>query len=282
MARPDVSRLTHLPRVQLYDFWLDQYEVSNKRFKEFVDGGGYQKRDYWREPFIRDARKVAWDEAIKVFRDSTARPGPSTWELGNYPKGKDDYPVNGVSWYEAAAYAEFAGKKLPTVYHWSYAAGIWAGSHMVPLSNIEGRSEGPLPVGERPAMSPVGAYDMAGNVKEWCWNESRGAKRYLLGGAWNEPSYMFMNPDAQPWDRSPTYGFRCASAVATSSPSQRRCSRWSLRRSSSPSRRRRCSATTPGPAICASSRTSCAPPPSMREAGGSARRSSWGARPLPI
>ena len=52
------------------------------------------------------------------FRDSTGRPGPSTWELGTYPDGQDDWPVSGVSWYEAAAYAAFAGKTLPTVYHW--------------------------------------------------------------------------------------------------------------------------------------------------------------------
>ena len=50
---------------------------------------------------------------------------------------------------------------------------------------------------------------MAGNVKEWCWNNSA-AKRYILGGAWNEPVYMFTDADAQlPFSRSPTYGFRC-------------------------------------------------------------------------
>jgi cephalosporin-C deacetylase-like acetyl esterase len=50
---------------------------------------------------------------------------------------------------------------------------------------------------------------MAGNVKEWCWNES-GARRYILGGAWNEPNYMFNDEDARsPFDRSPTNGFRC-------------------------------------------------------------------------
>ena len=50
---------------------------------------------------------------------------------------------------------------------------------------------------------------MAGNVKEWCWNRS-GAKRYILGGAWNEPVYMFTDADAQsPFARNPTYGFRC-------------------------------------------------------------------------
>ena len=48
------------------------------------------------------------------FQDKTGRPGPSTWELGMYPDGQDDWPVNGVSWYEAAAYAAYADRQLPT------------------------------------------------------------------------------------------------------------------------------------------------------------------------
>ena len=50
------------------------------------------------------------------FVDATGRPGPSTWEAGDYPEGEDDFPVAGVSWYEAAAYAEYVGKVLPTIF----------------------------------------------------------------------------------------------------------------------------------------------------------------------
>ena len=51
---------------------------------------------------------------------------------------------------------------------------------------------------------------MAGNVKEWCWNADGAGNRYILGGAWNEPDYMFNEPDEKsPWDRSETNGFRC-------------------------------------------------------------------------
>ena len=55
---------------------------------------------------------------------------------------------------------------------------------------------------------------MAGNVKEWCWNESRGG-RMILGGGWNEPTYMYEDRDAQPpLKRQPTYGFRLVKNIA--------------------------------------------------------------------
>ena len=105
------------------DYWMDKYEVTNKQFKQFLDAGGYRKPIYWKQPFIENGRTLSSDEAMSKFRDKTGRPGPSTWELGNYSEGQGDYPVTGVSWYEAAAYAEFAGKRLPTFFHWQRAIG---------------------------------------------------------------------------------------------------------------------------------------------------------------
>ncbi|MDQ6892103.1 MAG: SUMF1/EgtB/PvdO family nonheme iron enzyme [Acidobacteriota bacterium] len=207
--------LRSLPAVQLDDFWIDEYEVTNAQFKAFVDAGGYSKREYWKQPFTRDGREIPWEAAMEKLRDTTGRPGPSTWELGAFPEGRGNYPVEGVSWYEAAAYAEFVGKSLPTVYHWYRAAGIGAMtenfSDILRVANFGGK--GASAVGSRPAMSPFGSYDMAGNVKEWCFNDTTG-RRYLLGGAWTDANYMFREADAQDaFIRLPGFGFRCVRYV---------------------------------------------------------------------
>ena len=202
----EIPGLEHLPALQVGDYLIDRTEVTNRQFKAFVDGGGYRKRDLWRQPFVRDGQPLGWEEAMARFRDRTGRPGPATWEQGDFPDGQGDFPVTGVSWYEAAAYATFVGKELPTVYEWSRAAGLWATSQIVPLSNFRGN--GVVAVGSLGGVGPYGTIDMAGNAKEWCWNEIDG-KRYILGGAWSEPSYMFNDADAQdPLARGATFGFR--------------------------------------------------------------------------
>ena len=108
---------------KLPPIYLDRYEVTNQQFKQFVDQGGYQEQAFWEHPFVKDGKPLSWNEAMTEFRDATGRPGPAAWERGSYPDGQDEHPVRGVSWYEAAAYARFAGKALPTVYHWLAASG---------------------------------------------------------------------------------------------------------------------------------------------------------------
>jgi formylglycine-generating enzyme required for sulfatase activity/cephalosporin-C deacetylase-like acetyl esterase len=197
--------------VTLPDYWMDRYEVTNKEFKQFVDAGGYRKQEYWKQPFMENGRTLSWEEAMARFIDRAGRPWPATWELGNYPEEQGVYPVTGVSWYEAAAYAEFAGKRLPTVHQWQNAAWTWLAADIVPLSNFGGR--GLVPVAHNQGMSPYGTYDMAGNAKEWCWN-ARGDQRFILGGGWDEPPYMFLDRDAQaPFSRLATYGFRCVKDI---------------------------------------------------------------------
>jgi serine/threonine protein kinase/dienelactone hydrolase len=203
------AEIGQLQPIKVNGCWIDKYEVTNKEFKEFIDRGGYAKPEYWKQTFLKNGKALAWEEAIKEFRDRTGQPGPAEWELGTYPEGQADYPVSGVSWYEAAAYAEFKGKSLPTIYHWSGASSFWRKVHYyISLSNISGK--GPAPVGSFQGMSTFGVYDTVGNVKEWCWNESQGL-RYILGGAWSEPAYMAVLPLVKsPFDRLPGNGFRCA------------------------------------------------------------------------
>ncbi len=195
--------------LQLPGFLIDRHEVTNEEYKKFVDAGAYRRRELWKQPLVRDRRNVPWEEAIALFHDATGRPGPATWEMGGYPKGREKHPVAGVSWYEAAAYAEFVGRSLPTAYHWTLAAQLDRFTHLiVPGSNFG--SQGTQPVGREEALSGSGTTDMAGNVKEWCWNEAREGKRFILGGGFGEPNYMFHHSDAQsPWDRLANFGFRC-------------------------------------------------------------------------
>ena len=195
-------------------FFLDETEVTNRAYKEFVEAGGYTDPKFWQQEFRRGGRVIPWVEAMKTFVDRTGRPGPATWELADYPEGRGDYPVSGVSWYEAAAYARFRGKSLPTIYHWARAAfpvrevTTPLTPFIVSQSNIEG--EDVAEAGRFPGTSSSGAKDMAGNVREWCWN-AMGENRYCLGGAWHDPAYIF-NESAAPsaWDRSSENGFRCA------------------------------------------------------------------------
>jgi hypothetical protein len=201
-----IPGLDHLAPVTLADFDMDRFEVTNREYRAFVDAGGYRRPELWVEPFVENGRTLSFAAAMTRFTDRSGRPGPATWEGGTYPAGQDSFPVAGLSWYEAAAYARFAGKGLPTIYHWNRAAGLWAAAWIVPASNLMGGS--PAPVGGFAGISPFGTRDMAGNVREWCLN-AVGNDRYLLGGGWNDQRYAFNDAFAQsPFDRSPTNGVR--------------------------------------------------------------------------
>jgi dienelactone hydrolase len=209
---------------KLPDFFIDRCEVTNRLFKDFVASGGYRNRKFWTQKFVKDGKELPWEDAIKGFVDQTGQPGPSTWQAGDYPEGQADYPVSGVSWYEAAAYAEFAGKSLPTGTHWGVARGEYTTliqipqlgglAILAPFSNFRGK--GPVAAGSLPGLTAYGALDMAGNVREWCWNETPKG-RLIRGGAWDDNPYKFGDlSQAPPMERSPRDGFRC---VADPDPS---------------------------------------------------------------
>jgi dienelactone hydrolase len=204
--------LDHLEPEPTGAFLIDRHEVTNREFKRFVDAGGYADRAYWKEPFVEDGRELIWEAGMARFTGRAGRPGPATWEVGVYPDGEDDYPVSGVSWYEAAAYAEWAGKRLPTIFHWNRVAFTVASSRIVPLANLA--AAGPVAVGSRRSENRFGAQDLAGNVREWVWNESQRSGRFILGGGWSDPPYAFADAYAQPpLDRSDINGFRCIRLV---------------------------------------------------------------------
>ncbi|HVR28153.1 MAG TPA: protein kinase [Thermoanaerobaculia bacterium] len=201
--------------VELTDYWIDQTEVTNQEFKDFIDRGGYEDAQFWTHLARERPQVLGSAGAGGTFRDRTGRPGPSTWELGSYPEGQDEYPVGGVSWYEAVAYCQSKGKRLPTVFHWRKAFGASFFVEVLTAGNFAGRgSEATTRLKE---VGPYGTYGMAGNVKEWVWNEFED-QRYILGGAWNEPVYMAIYDDVRPpLHRAEMHGFRC---VKESTPSE--------------------------------------------------------------
>ena len=222
--------LTGYP-VATYDvpaFTSDRTETSNAAFAGFVRDGGYETPEYWSHlEFVHEGKTLSWSEAVDRFRDTTGRLGPATWEGGTYPEGGEQLPVAGISWFEAAAYARYRGKQLPTIYHWSSMSifpswlefdldvdsrpgtGLFR-SELMALSNFSDR--GPVAVGSLGGVSPFGAFDSAGNVREWCWNatgDAPDAERYILGGSSQDPNYLYTYGVAKsPWDRSPANGVR--------------------------------------------------------------------------
>lgn len=197
------------------DFYLDKYEVTNLQYKEFIARGGYSDSIFWRQPLVQNGKLINWQDAMSLFTDATGRPGPATWQAGDYPEGQDNYPVSGISWYEAAAYAEYAGKRLPSITHWSRAASLdkivgmmLFPTYLYPFSNFSGK--GPKSIGSHNGVNFYGVHDMAGNVREWCWNETYPGFRCVRGGAWDDVQYMSENiSQTSGFDRSPKNGFRC-------------------------------------------------------------------------
>lgn len=148
--------------VWLDGFWIGKHEITNAQYRAFVDAGGYANGAWWSEE--------GWN-----WLQKSKRKQPSFWTKAQW--NGDDYPVVGVTWYEADAFARWAGMRLPTEAEWEKAARgtdgrwwPWGNEWDAARTNSEESALGrTTPVGSYPAgASPYGALDMAGNVSEWC------------------------------------------------------------------------------------------------------------------
>ena len=205
------------------------YEVTNEEFARFVTAGGYANPAYWPDAMSVDGRSVPRSQALQKFVDRTNLPGPRFWSGGTFPEGKGRHPVTGVSWYEAAAYARWAGKRLPAFAEWWRAAmdtaadGFpWGKDAKTAETRANFGQTGTREVGSYPAgLSPFGCYDMAGNVREWLADaQPDNSRRAVAGGSWLDPVYMFEPTHLEHFD--PAYaneaiGFRLVSALDSAS-----------------------------------------------------------------
>ncbi|MFQ5586456.1 MAG: formylglycine-generating enzyme family protein [Thermodesulfobacteriota bacterium] len=144
-------------KVHLDDYYIDKYEVSNDKYKEFIDATGHKPPVYW----------------VK----------------GNYAPLPDKQPVVMVSWFDADAYCKWRGKRLPTEAEWEKAARgtdgrqyPWGNEFDQKKTNALGLHGQPTPVGQFPEdVSPFGVFDVAGNVSEWVqeWYKAYPGSQYL-------------------------------------------------------------------------------------------------------
>lgn len=142
--------------IYLDTFYIDRYEVTNAQYKQFVDANPLWQKD-------RIPSEYHDGDYLKH------------WEGNNYPESKENHPVVYISWYAAMAYAEWAGKRLPTEAEWEKAARgklvdqayPWGNAIDPSKANYSAEIEDTTSVGSYPANA-YGLYDMAGNAWEWC------------------------------------------------------------------------------------------------------------------
>jgi formylglycine-generating enzyme required for sulfatase activity/tRNA A-37 threonylcarbamoyl transferase component Bud32 len=174
-------------QIKLNEFWIDQYEVVNTQYAQFLAETGHQP--------------------------------PMSWTGGNIPSGEEAHPVQGVTWDLATAYCNWAKKRLPTEAEWEVAARGPQGL-LYPWGDdehtIELPHDGTYTVGSIPAnRSPFGAFDMAGNVWEWVgspYTPIPDGQRILRGGAngfLKDMAYRLQGDPNVP-TMIATAGFRCA------------------------------------------------------------------------
>lgn len=165
--------------VEIKDFRIDRYPVTNSEYERFIEANGYQTRSLWSD------EGWAWKEENKIecpLYWSRAR-DRSAWvvrEMFAENPAPPLHPVTGVSWHEASAYARFVGKRLPTEAEWEKAASwdpetkskrrfSWGDEPATArLANFANHNWSTTPVTVYPGgQSAYGCFDMTGNVWEW-------------------------------------------------------------------------------------------------------------------
>jgi iron(II)-dependent oxidoreductase len=184
-------------RVELQDFRIDRFPVTNNEYAAFIEANGYHTRSLWSD------EGWAWKEENKIEH-------PLYWSVANNENGDDgttirwrvrelfetstlqlNHPVTGVSWHEAESFARFTGKRLPTEAEWEKAASwnpatltknrfSWGNKLPAPKrANFGNLYWGTTPVDAFPeGQSAYGCFDMTGNVWEWTATVFNGYKGF--------------------------------------------------------------------------------------------------------
>jgi formylglycine-generating enzyme required for sulfatase activity len=185
---------------------------------------GEEKTEVETKEFYIDKYPVTNAE-YKVFVDATGHPDPAHWRNRTWPTGKENHPVVEVNWKSAAAYAEWAGKRLPTDEEWEKAARgtdgrtwPWGDEWDIKKANVFSGDTTPVGQYSPQGDSPYGAVDMAGNVWEWIGGISEHALTApLRGGDWLDGPEEAKTTHLRrhtPHRKNPFVGFRCAADTA--------------------------------------------------------------------
>jgi iron(II)-dependent oxidoreductase len=171
----DNERPAH--RVEVAAFFLDTTPVTNAAYAEFVAAGGYDDPRWWDPAGWAHIRSAGW-EAPEFWRREGA--GWVVRRFGIESELVPDEPVQHVCWYEADAFARWAGRRLPTEAEWEKAARHdpatgrsrrypWGDDDPTPdRANLGGRHLGPAAAGAYPGgASPLGVHQLIGDVWEW-------------------------------------------------------------------------------------------------------------------
>lgn len=197
--------------ITLPAFWMDIHLVTNQQYRDFCEATERSTPSHWKQRVVKE-KKTFFRRKKTVSRT-----------LG-FPEELADHPVVNIRWDDAAAYAEWTGKRMPTEQEWEKAARgedgrlyPWGDEFVKDACNHNEVIGGTTPVGYfKKYPSAHGCHDMAGNVLEWTSSsfEDGEESRVLRGGSWYH--YELMVTTTYRFRVSPLarlenmIGFRCA------------------------------------------------------------------------